>query len=161
MLNTMCPCCGSASTKKLSLVCAEGTHTTNSDRLYVGAASRIGVLGGVSHGTSTRNSGLASRYAPPVAPSAGDVSSVVAAAVSSALFVGVATLVGLGWGAAGMAAIFMLVVVSNAVRDTHARKAAIAGYPAKLAAWNRAFLCRKCEAIFDPETREYVHFQQL
>ncbi|WP_261534627.1 hypothetical protein [Burkholderia multivorans] len=160
MLNTMCPCCGSASTKRLSLVCAEGTHTTNCDRLYVGAASRIGVLGGVSYGTSTRKSGLANRYAPPVAPSAGDVSSVVAAVVSSALFVGVAALVGLGWGAAGMAAIFLLVVVSNAVRDAHVRKTAVASYPAKLATWNRAFLCRRCEAIFDPETRKFAHFQQ-
>ena len=160
MLNTTCPCCGSSSTKKLSLMCAEETHTTNSGRLYVGAASRIGVLGGISYGTSARKSGLANRYAPPVVPSADGASSVVTAVVSSVLFVGVAALVGLGRSAAGMAAVFLLVVVSNAVRDAHASKAAMASYPAELAAWNRGFLCRKCEAIFDPETRESAHFQQ-
>lgn len=160
MLNTMCPCCGSANTKKLSLVCAEGTYTTNGGRLYVGGAPRFGALGGVSYGTSTRKSALANRYTAPVEPSSDGAVSIVSAAVSCAIFVGVGALVGMGWSATVVAAIFWVVVASNAIRDINARKVAAASYPAKLAAWNRAFLCRKCEAVFDPGTREYAHFQQ-
>jgi len=147
-----CPCCGSGNTKKLSLVCKQGSRTFESSRVYVGGATH-GLAGvGVSTGGGASRNGVASAYAAPVkSNSTVPAFSILLAGVAGAMallmpvFVPEARVFSFLFFA--FWALFWLVAGARASKSAKTHNAKT---ETELAAWSRAFMCLKCETLFDP-----------
>ncbi len=151
-LNTKCPCCASNNTKKLSLVCKQGSRTFESSRVYGGGAARGLAGAGMSTGGGASRNGVASAYAAPIKHGTTvPVFSIMLAGVAGLMAVfmpmAVPESAALSICFFGFWALFWLVF---GARSSKRAKAENVKADADIAAWNAAWICLKCETLFDP-----------
>jgi hypothetical protein len=153
-----CPGCGGNTLRKLSVVVAQGTRNGTSTRVGVGGIRHIGAIGGLSFGSSHSESGIASKYARPAAPSYANngylvsgwmvfMSSVVLSIVD-ACFAGWAGCLFGGLGLLWSARLFSKAKALNKVQ--------MAGHAEQAETYARTFVCTKCETLVDMGTGEFV-----
>ncbi len=133
-----CPKCHSENTQKLSIIYGAGTSGVDLSTVGAGVASGFGV--GAAATTGKTQSHLAKKYAPPqkIDLFGPTVALLVIGGFLSIFFDAIAFYI-----AAGIAVFFVIRAVKHNTKE----------YPAKFAAWDRKFLCLRCENVFVLETK--------
>ncbi len=133
-----CPKCHSENTQKLSIIYGAGTSGVDLSTVGAGVASGLGV--GAAATTGKTQSALAKKYAPPqkIQLFATTVALLVIGGFFSIFFGAAAFFI-----AAGIAVFFIFRAVKHNTKQ----------YPVEYAAWDKKFLCLRCENVFELETK--------